>query len=269
MKRTFTLLFLASISLSVRAQQFDQIASKEKKVIYNGYEIQVKFDPRSRKSFAIVKRNGRTLINKHYGWRDEDTTRIALFPVLGGSAKQLIIEQYTGGAHCCGFYWIYDLGRTPRLLFSDESYHFESGNGLNLIDLDKDGRFELEQVILQFDYFHLSHSRSILPTIVFSYDEKLGGYRPANVRFRDYVLRGIDEDIAKAKKLQSSVTDSNSYLHEEYLSSVLNVVLNDLYTGKTKDAWSFFRTYYKLDDHREIEADLRKELRRSHIYRSL
>ena len=263
------LVLLSLVAMSVHGQQFSEIASKEKKLSYNGYEIKLRFDGRSRQSSAIVKRNGRILINKHYGWRDEETTKIALFPVLGGPTKQLIIEQYTGGAHCCSFYWIYDLGRGPRLLFSDEIYHFESGNGLYLTDLDKDGCFELEQVILEFDYFHLSHAQSILPTVVFSYDKKLGRYVLANKKFRDYVLQGIDEDSAKVRKLQPSVRDSSLYLHDQYLSVVLKVVLNYLYTGKAEDAWSFFQSYYKLDDRREIAADLRKELRKSHIYHSL
>src|SRR2546423_3434139 len=103
MKRTLALLFQALITVSVSAQQFREIASKEKKISYNGYEIQTRFNPRSRTSSAVVRKNGRMLINKHFGWGHEDRTQIALFSVLGGATKQLIIEQYTGGAHCCGF----------------------------------------------------------------------------------------------------------------------------------------------------------------------
>lgn len=257
------------MTLTVDAQEFREIASKEKKINYNGYEIETTFNPRSRISRAIVKRNGRTLINLHYGWFLDDATKVGMFPVLGGNTKQLIVEQYTGGAHCCSFFWIYDLGKTPHLLFSNENYGFESGNGLNLIDLDHDGRFELEQGILTFDYFHVSHVFSVFPSVIFSYDERTRKYRPANHRFSDYLLRDIDEDTNKVRKLRPGLDVENPIARQEYFSAVLQVMLKYLYSGKTKDAWSFYQNWYQLDDRREIAADVRKELRHSRIYRSL
>src|SRR4029079_10195499 len=169
---------------------------------------------------------------------------------------------YTGGAHCCWIYKIYDFKPNLHEIFDDENYPEYLGYELHPHDLNRDGIFELTQAVMTFDYFHMSHASSVFPTAVFSYDEKSRAYIPANERFSAYVLDDIEKDL----KALNAKDPGN---REEYLSAVLKVLLKRIYAGDEADAWKFFDAEYQLSDKAVIKTDIKKALRHDPIYRSL
>jgi len=240
------------------------------KLSYRGYDVERSTDAAERLSFATIRKKGRTIATLANGGLGKDSTRFGLFSLLGGESKQLVILQYTGGAHCCWTYRIYDFNPNLRVIFDDESYGLEYlGYELLPQDIDGDGKFELTQAVMTFDYFHMSHASSVFPVAVFSYNEKSRTYVPANRRFSAYVLEDIEHDLKALELASRDVNAEDIQNKEEYLSALLKVLLKRIYAGDEADAWTFFDTKYRLSDKIEFKNDIRQALRHDPIYRSV
>jgi hypothetical protein len=240
------------------------------KLSYQGYDVERSSDDADRLSFATIKKKGRIIATLSNGGLGKESTRFGLFSLLGGASKQLVILQYTGGAHCCWTYRIYDFHPNLHVIFDDEIYGLDYlGYELLPRDIDGDGKFELTQAVMTFDYFHMSHASSVFPVAVFSYNEKTRTYVPANQRFSAYVRDGIENDLKALEAASRDVNGEDVNKKEEYLSAVLRVLLKRIYAGDEADAWKFFNTEYRLSDKTEFKSDIRKALRHDPIYRSL
>ncbi|MCA1557349.1 MAG: hypothetical protein LC731_02280, partial [Acidobacteria bacterium] len=130
---------LASAQVVAAAEQpqdgaglLDKVFTKEDRLAYNGYVIEKSQDKGEESWSASLKKGSKTVARFEQGWNREWTS-FGLFPFMGRDAKQLVVEQYSGGAHCCYSYWIYDLNQTePRLLFDSGKF----GTGNQLVPLD-------------------------------------------------------------------------------------------------------------------------------------
>jgi hypothetical protein len=239
------------------------------KLSYAGYDVERSFDTAEKQSSARIKKDGRTLDTVCCGGLEKVTTRFGLFPFLGKKTKQLVIMQYSGGAHCCWSYKIYELSPSLRTLFNGKQYEEYVGYELSPEDIDGDGRLEFVQAVMAFDYFHMSHATSVFPSVVFAYDEKRGGYVPANRKFSAYLLDGIEEDVQKALAKMTQADTQNVNGREKYLSAVLGVMLKYMYAGQEQEAWDFFLQHYTLSDKAEIIEDIRRKLGEDLIYQSI
>jgi len=253
--------------LFISPKILDSVFTKGDTLLYKGYEVTRSYDSQTGAWFATLKKGGKVLALFKKGGYLKRMTSFGLFPFLGRETRELIIEQYSGGAHCCWTYWIFNLLPEYEIIYDSEEYPV--GYGLTPIDLDKDGVFEFTQTILTFDYFdRLCHALSPLPAVVFKYDRRLNKYLPANHLFSDYLLKGIGEDIERVNKLNEKI-DFKSYSDErgEYLSAILEVVLRYIYAGKEREAWSFYETEYKLPDKEEVKTKIKEKLESCSIYK--
>lgn len=90
---------------------------------YNGYRITRTYEKEGAffgRSQTVIKR-GKAVLARIDGYEFEDATRFALIRLLGKERKQLIVESYSGGGHCCTSYHIYDLGPRFRVLFDGDT----------------------------------------------------------------------------------------------------------------------------------------------------
>jgi hypothetical protein len=262
----------ALASLWAGAQTLERAFIKGARVAYGGYTIERVVDEGSGESRAVVTRAGRELVRLTDGAPRPDATRLALFPLLGrGGGRQLVVEQYTGGAHCCTVYRVYDLGAELSTLFDGGDYGVEEiGDDMSVVDIDGDGRYEFTQDVMAFDYFMTSHAGSVFPTAVFAYDEASGKYLPANRKFSAYLLRGVARDIAKVEALNRRMTrvERAGGFHGEHFTAVADVLLKYVYAGEEGKGWAFFETHYLLADKAEMEAAFRQKLLESAVYRA-
>jgi hypothetical protein len=261
----------ASASVCVSAQTLERVFIKGSRLTYGDYVVTRTIVEQKGESRAVITRGGRELVRVADGAPRVDATRIGLFPFLGGKGRQLVVEQYTGGAHCCTIYRVYDLGAALRVLFDGDEYGIEEvGEDMNLVDIDGDGRYEFTQSVMAFDYFLTSHAGSVFPTAVFAYDEGAGKYVPSNRKFSAYLLRGIARDVAKVEAMNRRLTreERTGAFHGEHFSAVMDVLLKYVYAGEEGKGWAFFETHYKLADRSEVEAKVKEHLKESNIYRA-
>lgn len=246
----------------------DKVFTKEDRLSYKGYLIEKSEAKGEETWLATLRKGGQILAKFENGGENKDWTSFGLFPLLGGDSKQLIIEQYSGGAHCCYSHWVYDFSTDARLVYDNEKYG--TGNLLFPVDLDGDGVFELEQSVMAFDYFHLSHASSVFPVAIFAYDKKAGEYRPANRKFSAYALRGIEKDIKEFETLKAQSGTRDEGYSESYFSAVLQVTLKYIYAGQQEKGWAFFDQHYRT--HADIvkdkmRAEIKDELQGEPVYK--
>ena len=257
------------ITTPLHAKSLDGVFTHEDTLSYVGYEVRRCYDSQKGMWFATLEKEGKVLATfKNDGYRKE-MNNFGLFPFLGTKVKQLVIEQYSGGAHCCWSYWILKLG--PDLDVIYESQEYPVGYGLTPLDLDQDGVFEFTQALLTFDYFdRLPHALSPLPAVVFKYEEKNSRYLPANQIFANYLLNGIEEDTERVREFQKK-TDLTTCddARGEYLSLVFEVVLRYIYAGKEKEGWLFYEKEYHLPDREEMRSKIKKKLESCPVYREI
>jgi hypothetical protein len=274
-KRTSRDIPLAAAQVVSAAEQspdatdtLDKIFTKDDSLSYKGYRIekaQAKGDEES--WFATLKKGNKTVAKFDAGWNKEGVS-FGLFSFISTEPKQLVVEQYSGGAHCCYSYSIYDLsGANARLLFNSDKYG--TGDPLLPVDLDNDGTFELRHYVMAFDYFHTSHASSVFPVAVFAYDKKAGEYRLANRRFSTYVLGGIEDDIKELETLKAQ-RDRDGLDTERHFSAVLQVTLKYIYAGKRDEGWAFFEREYRTHEgisKEKMRAEIEETLAAEPVYK--
>ncbi|MFN2510546.1 MAG: hypothetical protein ABR568_03770 [Pyrinomonadaceae bacterium] len=229
---------------------------------YGGYDVvklnkKVKLEQTSgltEVSYALLKRKGKVL-EKFDGvyFGVGNATDFGLFPFLGGEAKQLVVSQTIprGGRH-----WVVNLSPDFRLVYDSGAYRV-GREDLGVLDIDKDGRYEILQEITAFYGFdHFSSSETPLPLVVFKYDEKAEKYLPANHLFQEYALKGIESEIT-----------SLSPDEKEYLSKRLDIALRYVFAGKEEKAWAFFDREYKQPDKDKVKSQVKALLTEHPVYR--
>lgn len=181
--------------------------------------------------------------------------RFGLFNLLGGTGKQLVIEQR---ANKFWRYWIVNLSPRPAVIYDSGKYDLVYE--LRASDFDGDGRSELVQHLGTFWYWICDNVRSPRPPIVFAYDAGAGRYVPASVKFQEPLLADIGARAERAREPGG-------------LCGVLDVTIRYLYAGREREAWEFFgrhcagcRTY---DGSEAAEAGLKKMLARDKLYREI
>jgi len=262
--------FFLLTQLSVSAQSLESIFTKGDRLIYQGREVTRSAKPGADSWTITIKKKGKVLERFETGdTMSKDWAKLGLFNFLGGRRKQLIVEGYSGGAHCCWEYRIIDLLPTYHVLYDSDDW--DVGYDLTPVDLDKDGVFEFTQSVMTFDYFPLSHAFSPFPPVVFKYNHRAGKYLPANRLFQSRVTEGIEAKLTTIAEWNTrpELEKRTSILEPEYAATSLDVLLRYLYAGQEKKAWDFFEKNYKLGDKQEIKLDIKKMLRGCAIYQYL
>lgn len=236
---------------------------KENHLYYNSYNI-TKLKKKARLeegtqvdvSYAVVKK-GKNLVAKVDGLYSGlgNETNFALFPLLGGKRKQLIIAQIIPRS---SRYWIASL--TPKLQIIFDSNNYKVGEeDLQVIDIDKDGVYEISLPLVEpfWGFNKISMSENPRPEIIFKYNKKTKKYFPANVLFQKYLLQGIETEINKL------ASNNESY----YFSSRLSILLRYIYAGKEKEGWAFFNKSYNYPDRKNVILKIKSTLKREAIYK--
>ncbi len=154
----------------------------------------------------------------------------------GDSTPELVLETFSGGAHCCWTYVILSLGPRPRVLLRLENQH-----AFAFDDLDGDGHIDICTYDGAFGYFdELSYADSPVPALYLRlagdtlvdqgpsfqarYDEQI---RKARVELTEERRRALRE-------AQSPYQDPNARAAAPY---ALAIVLAYLYSGREEEAW--------------------------------
>lgn len=209
---------------------------------YEGYEVKI-YENYTHENSKVVVRKGKKILASHAEGRSgSNFSEFQFLPLLGRSDKQLVITQFTGGAHCCRAYWIYDLKPSFRLLFRSNDYALgdggDDGEG-KFQNLDGDRELEIVDKNDSFLYFdELAYVSSPRPLLIFDYDRKTRRFELANRRFARFILKDADVWRKRAR-------DEKEINPAQFGTDVFGIFLDYLYAGREQEGWKFY--YGKKD----------------------
>ncbi|HKD80650.1 MAG TPA: VCBS repeat-containing protein [Candidatus Angelobacter sp.] len=169
--------------------------------------------------------------------------------VNGDGIPDVVLEGYSGGAHCCWTYYIISLGANPRLLsqfYNQQAAEFVSNRA---------GRIEIHTSDGAFDYFESPHAFSPIPDIYL----RLEGNRLVDIsreRVADY-----DKEIAEIKAeisaedlaaLRQAKSKDEIIDREEVAMNALRIVLAYLYSGRQAEAHAALKKMWPAFDQDRI-----------------
>ena len=178
--------------------------------------------------------------------------------VTGEGQPDVVIETFSGGAHCCFSTLVYDLGpaltkvmETPQ---SNCSGQFE--------DLDGDGAFEFVTCDDLFACTYCACAFSPFVRVILQY-EPGRGYVPASPRFADLYAGEIGEHTQWAQDVSP---DELGSWDETIKCRVLPLVLDYLYIGQADRAWEAFDRFYNEPDAALFWAEVVQAVAKSPLY---
>lgn len=195
-------------------------------------------------------------------------TRSSFIPRPEKNDSMLVIEQFSGGAHCC---WTYTILTVEQDTISSFFYSadYPIGYPVDIRDLNNDGTPEWIQSLMTFDYFLvLSHAVSPIIPVVFKYEKD--GFYPANPEFKDVLLKEIHDSrqiLRNSSPIHTPIEWNSPDI--ELFSHLLRVVLTLFYAGEYDQAMALFEKYYTARDSRIVFDQMMQKLKTCQVFQSI
>jgi hypothetical protein len=166
--------------------------------------------------------------------------------LFGDGNPSLVLEGYSGGAHCCYTYEIVSLGETPVILrpIQNESpfFFFRDPPSKQFRILTSDGAF---------DYFDgMCHACAPFPRVVLQVDRN--GLHDVSANF----VEEYDSEIAlaRAKIAEGDIQKFILSDFEDAKKVVLEIVFSYLYSGREAEAWQTLGEMWPAADRQRVKA---------------
>lgn len=158
----------------------------------------------------------------------------------GDGVEDLLLQNYSGGGHCCYNYVIYSLSK-PLQKLADLPMK-DCGEKIGLEDLNGDKKMEIISCNPDFSYLgDQPYSESPFPPAIYAL--KGGTYQRADAEFRQVFLSDIQ---AQRESLAKGYRPANA----------LQIVTDYLILGEDAQAWQEFDTLYQGSDKEKIRQQL-------------
>lgn len=187
----------------------------------------------------VISRNDSIMFRTGVGVEDSNEVSYILYSLIPNGRKQIIIEEYTGGAHCCSMYWILNLADTIRVLYHSDENETEIGSLGRIVDYDNNSYFEFTHYLNSFHYFDkLCGACSPGANAVFKYSKALGVFTLANREYPSVNLEDIEQKQLDVKLFLDSTKTFNEEDSETLLALTLDVLIHYVYAGQDSVGWS-------------------------------
>ena len=150
--------------------------------------------------------------------------------ITGNGIPNLVISEWTGGAHCCSNFHIFEIGPRFRFLAKIEAEHGESSH---FADLDGDQNLEFIGEDWTFAYWHTSFVASPAPEIILRFTA--GKYRLAE----DQMRKPPPSEAELNESIRQIRTDE-SWKEQRPPETLWGEMLDLIYSGNRAVAWQFF-----------------------------
>jgi hypothetical protein len=185
---------------------------------------------------------------------------ITLSPISGASVtndggRSLVLEGFSGGAHCCWTYWIADVSNPARLV-----KEIRNQTGI-AFEHQPDGRVVMKTGDGAFDYFDdLAHVISPVPVVYLQMDGRV--LKDISPQFVQAYDKNIEEmrgllPAAQVEAFRSGQQPDRSSGQKfddwtDVRSHVLTIVLDYLYSGREQQAWNTLDEMWPAADRERI-----------------
>ena len=161
--------------------------------------------------------------------------------INGDGYPEVIVDTYSGGAHCCFGTRVISLRDLPVSILQKP----ESNAGGVFQDLNGDGIYEFLTADDLFAYKYCPYAGSPFVRVIMEYDPGQDQYIPASPRFADQFGEDIQEHAAWAQQAQPG---DHGEQDNTTKCAVLPLVLDYLYSGQPDKAHSELQRIYPYPD---------------------
>jgi hypothetical protein len=184
------------------------------------------------------------------GWRLAFYNQ-AKHPLRPGPGLTVIVQDWSGGAHCCfDFHVLHVQGTQVR----PEGTIRGGDCSLRVADLDQDGAQELIACDSRFAYaFDLPFAESPLVPVVYTFRDR--AYAADNRRFPQVYQFRINQERRRLAEADRAKDARGSR------RAVLSVLLHTLYAGRVTEAWCAFDRTYRWADRADVRQEVLRRLR--------
>jgi len=173
--------------------------------------------------------------------------------INGDKLPEIIVSQYTGGAHCCSSTTVYSVSAEPKMILQVDSGNCPG----DFEDLDHDGKLEFVVCDDAWAYEKCPFATSPMPRVVYAYSPTMGRYTPATPRYWERFQESITQSIHQAEK-DLADPDRDKTLDT---CTVLRPVLDLMYAGRVDDGVALFRRLYRQADGSKLERETIQKVR--------
>jgi len=184
------------------------------------------------------------------GWRLTFYSQ-AKQPLRRGPGRHVIVQEWSGGAHCCFDYHVLHVQGTQ---IRPEGTIRAGDCSLRVADLDQDGALELIACDSRFAYaFDLPFAESPLVPVVYAFRDR--AYVADNRRFPQVYQFRLAQERRRFAEAQRA-GDARAARR-----AVLSVLLHTLYAGRVTEAWCGFDRAYRWADRADVRQEVLRRLR--------
>jgi hypothetical protein len=174
----------------------------------------------------------------------------------------LVVSEWTGGAHCCYRFHLFEVGTQFRFLQTMDAGH---GDQSRFENLDQDPALEFQMNDWTFAYWRTSFAQSPAPRVILKFSE--GQYRlcPA-------LMRKVPPTESAQRQKAAELASSDAWNAGGQPPVELWVEMLDLiYAGNPREAWELLRLSWPANhaNRADFEHDFRAQLARSPFASSL
>jgi hypothetical protein len=172
-------------------------------------------------------------------------------PLRPGPGHQVIVQDWSGGAHCCFDYHVLHVQGTQ---VRGEGTIRGGDCSLRVADLDQDGVHELIACDSRFAYaFDLPFAESALVPVVYTFRDR--AYAADNRRFPQVYQFRINQERRRLAEAERAKDARGSR------RAVLSILLHTLYAGRVTEAWCGFERTYRWADRADVRQEVLRRLR--------
>jgi hypothetical protein len=172
-------------------------------------------------------------------------------PLRRGPGHHVVVQEWSGGAHCCFDYHILQVQGTQ---VRREGTIRAGDCSLRVADLDQDGALELIGCDSRFAYaFDLPFAESPLVPVVYAFHDR--AYVADNRRFPQVYQFRITQERRRLAEAERAGDARGTR------RAVLSLLLHTLYAGRVTEAWCSFDRAYRWADRADVRQEVIRRLR--------
>ncbi len=199
----------------------------------------------------FIQHNGEVAVNKNcsqhtkvvsvgeQSFLDPSAANPEIVDLNADGSLELVIQHYTGGAHCCFEYWIYSLGGQLTEIAKLETMD----SPLIFHNIDDDAVYEVEGVDKTFAYWQSAYAYSPAPPVIMQFTptglildfEQMRKPPPGESELATTVMR-VRSELGR----EISPHHDEAWRHAGIPTAMWATMLDLIYTGNGNTAWEFF-----------------------------
>lgn len=211
------------------------------------YTFQTKFDTTDFTTVLKVKKNKKTIFKETYY---DGITDIKEYDLDNDGKKEILIEMYSAGAHCCSSLFAGEIANnkfryTDSILWGNSFYEIR--------DLNGDKKYEISGVNDMFAYEFTNYAQSQMNILIYGYEKKK--FVNVTKNFPELVYKQIDDMKSELKPYVDNGYKCPALNEETFntdagaVKSILAVIVADYSTlGEIKKGYDFLDVNYNCPD---------------------